>query len=202
MKRKILLSMATTATLALLGQPAFAQQAPVTTTGEMVTVPGAAAMSETTKATATVMNIDKAKRIVTLKGPAGKLFDLAVGDEARNFDQIKVGDTVVVEYKEALTLELKKGGMGITESTEQTGADRTAAGAMPGGAVGRKVTVVANVVAVDSKKHLVALRGPEGHTVDLKVQDPDQLKNIKKGDQVRAVYIEAVAIAVEPAAKK
>lgn len=202
MKRTILLSIATTATLALLGQPAFAQQAPVTATGEMVTVPGGAAMSETTKATATVMNIDKAKRIVTLKGPGGRVFDLAVGDEARNFDQIKVGDRVVVEYKQALTLELKKGGMGITERTEQEGADRTAAGAAPGAAVGRKVTVVANVVAVDRKKQIVELHGPEGHTVDLVVHDPDQLKNIKKGDQVQAVYVEAIAIAVEPAAKK
>ncbi|MGT2491639.1 hypothetical protein [Cupriavidus basilensis] len=50
------------------------------------------------------------------------------------------------------------------------------------------------------KKQHVTLQGPKGK-VNLNVQDPDQLKNIKKGDQVQAVYTEAVAIAVEPATR-
>ena len=198
MKRKMLLTMATAAALAGLAQPVFAQPE---TKGEMITAPGKAAFSETTKVAATVMNIDAASRTVTLKGPKGRVFDLAVGDEARNFDQIKVGDKVVAEYRQALTLELKKGGHGITERTERDVGDRTAAGAKPGAAVGKQVTVVANVIAVNTKKHHVTLQGPKGKTVDLDVPDPDQLKNIKKGDQVQAVYTEAVAIAVEPASR-
>jgi Cu/Ag efflux protein CusF len=43
------------------------------------------------------------------------------------------------------------------------------------------------------------LRGPKGHLVDLQVKDPEQLKRIKQGDQVEAVYTEALAIKVEPA---
>jgi Cu/Ag efflux protein CusF len=38
--------------------------------------------------------------------------------------------------------------------------------------------------------------------VDLKVQDPDQLSRVKQGDQVEAVYTEALAIAVETASLK
>ncbi|EIM94388.1 hypothetical protein WQE_44743 [Paraburkholderia hospita] len=34
------------------------------------------------------------------------------------------------------------------------------------------------------------------------VEDPAQLANIRKGDQVEAVYAEALAISVEPAVKK
>jgi hypothetical protein len=34
------------------------------------------------------------------------------------------------------------------------------------------------------------------------VEDPERLKRIHKGDQVEAVYTEALAISVEPAAKK
>jgi Cu/Ag efflux protein CusF len=49
---------------------------------------------------------------------------------------------------------------------------------------------------------VVTLRGPEGHFVDLQVQDPAQLKRIKPGDQVQAVYTEALAIMVEPATGK
>ena len=54
---------------------------------------------------------------------------------------------------------------------------------------------------VDAKKGVVTLRGVE-RTVKLKINDPEQLKLIKKGDQVEGVYAEAVAIAVTPAPAK
>ena len=47
---------------------------------------------------------------------------------------------------------------------------------------------------------MVTLRGPK-QVVDLKVQDPEQFKLIKVGDQIQAVYTEAVALVVEPAKK-
>ena len=62
--------------------------------------------------------------------------------------------------------------------------------------------IVANVIAVNPKNRTVTLKGPKGNTLDLLVQDPDQFANIKKGDQVEAVYTEALAISVEPAVKK
>lgn len=64
------------------------------------------------------------------------------------------------------------------------------------------MTIIADVVAVDRHTKTVTLRGPRGHTVDLHVEDPERLKRVKKGDQVKAVYTEALAISVEPAAKK
>ena len=57
---------------------------------------------------ATVVGIDKATRTVTLKGPNGDVVDIVASDEVKNFDQIKVGDSVVARYAQALTLELKK----------------------------------------------------------------------------------------------
>ena len=68
--------------------------------------------------------------------------------------------------------------------------------------MGRQMTVVADVVNVNSKSKIVTLKGPKGNMVDLKVEDPAQLANIRKGDQVEAVYTEAVAISVEPAVRK
>ena len=47
----------------------------------------------------------------------------------------------------------------------------------------------------------IGLKDREGNSVDLVVQDPSQLALIKKGDQVEAVFTEALAIAVEPAPK-
>jgi hypothetical protein len=63
------------------------------------------------------------------------------------------------------------------------------------------VTVLADVVAVDPKKSTITLKGPAGNTVELNVQNPDHFKVVKKGDQVEAVYTEALAISVTPAPK-
>ena len=61
------------------------------------------------------------------------------------------------------------------------------------------MTVVADVESVNTQDKVVTLRGPEGNVVDLKIEDPEQLKRIKKGDHIKAVYTEALAIKVEPA---
>jgi Cu/Ag efflux protein CusF len=50
-------------------------------------------------------------------------------------------------------------------------------------------------------KQIVTLKGPQ-HTVNLRVADPEQFKRIAKGDQVEAKFTQALAVAVEPAAKK
>jgi len=180
----------------------FAGTAVAQTGGAMVgTAPGKAGAVQTVKVTATITAIDKANRDVTLRGPQGSEMTVTAGPEVKNFDNLKVGDQVDMQYIEALTLELKKGGglvVGRTEKADAVGAKK---GEMPGGAVGRQVTIVADVVAVDPAKQTVTLKGPK-QTVDLRIPDPEQLKRVAKGDQVEANFTQALAIAVEPAAKK
>ena len=179
---------------------ANAQQAPVTSQSMTVT-PGKAVATSTTTASAVIVAIDATNRIVTLKTASGKTVEVVAGPEVKNFDQLKVGQKVKAGYSEALSLELKKGGGKPLTITETGGAASAAAGAKPGAAGARQVTVLADVVKVDTKAHLVTLKGPGGNSVDLHVEDPEQLKNIKKGDQVEAVYTEAVAVTVAPADK-
>ena len=176
--------------------PAFAQ----TGSAMVGTAPGKAAAVETLKVTATITAVDKATRDVTLKGPQGNELTVTAGPEVKNFDQLKVGDRVDLNYVEALTLELKKGGGLVVQRTEKAGAAGAKPGEKPAGAVGRQVTVVADVVAVDAAKQVVTLKGPQ-RTVDLKISDPEQFKRIAKGDQVEATYTQAVALAVMPAKK-
>jgi hypothetical protein len=125
---------------------------------------------------------------------------VVAGDEVKNFDQIKVGDLLVVKYVEALTLELKKT-KAKPDAKGEVAAVRAAPGARPAGAVGREITVLADVVAVDPKKSVISLKGPRGNVVDLKVQNQDHFKVVKQGDQVEVVYTEAVAVAVTPASQ-
>jgi len=187
------------AALAIGPQAALAQKPAASGATVVTSEPGKAAAVSTVQVTATVTAIDKATRTVTLKGPQ-RTVEVVAGDEVRNFDQIKVGDRVVVRYQEALTLELKKTSAPAGVSTKEAMV-RAKPGSTPAAAAGREVTVLADVVAVDPKKSIISLKGPQGNVVDLRVQNPDHFKVVKVGDKVEAVYSEALAIAVTPASK-
>jgi hypothetical protein len=184
------------AVAAIAAGPAFAQSGAAAV---VKSEPGRVTVAETVRVTATVEAIDKAKRLVTLKGPEGNSFVVQASPELKRFDQIKVGDVVVAQYIEALTLQLKKGGGQVRERIEREDAAVTPPGAAPGAVAGRQVTVIADVIAVDAAKQSVRLQGPK-RVVDLKVRDPQQFKAIKVGDQIEGTFTEAVAIALEPAA--
>jgi hypothetical protein len=186
------------AALAVMGHSTWAQPQ---TNVEAMTAPGQASVTGTTKVTATVVGIEADTRTVWLKTPQGKTVQVVVGEDARNFDQLKVGDIVNAQYTQAVTLSLRKERVPLS-SQESESMERSIPGAKPGGTVGRKVTLVADVVAVNAKTKMVTLKGPEGKTLDLMVEDPDQLNRVKKGDQVHVVYTESMAISVEPAASK
>ena len=177
--------------------PSYAQ----TAGGVVATAPGKAVIAETVKATATITAIDKSTRDITMKGPQGNVMTVTAGPDVKNFDALKVGDQVDLQYLEALTLELKKGGGQVVARSDKADAVGAKKGETPGGAVGRQVTVVADVVAVDPAKQVVTLKGPK-QTVDLRIPDPEQFKRIAKGDQVEAKYTQALAVSVQPAAKK
>ncbi|MBL8351818.1 MAG: hypothetical protein JNL87_16080 [Burkholderiaceae bacterium] len=181
--------------------PAMAQQLKAEGAAAASSSPGKAQAARAIKVSATVSAIDKATRTITLKDAAGKEFPVVAGSEVRNFDQVTVGSEVVVGMVQALALELKKGPGGAPARVESADAGRAASGAQPGAMAGRRITVTADVVALDAKTQTATLKGPN-QTVDLKVPDPKQFKMIAVGDQVQATYTEALAVSVEPAKKK
>jgi Cu/Ag efflux protein CusF len=193
MKHRIVLSLALAAAFTPV---AFAQQAkPPVAAVIAASAPGVGGVAGAVKVTATVVALDAATRTATLKGAKGKIVDVVVPPEAKNFDQIRVGDLVTVEYMRALTLELKGPGS-IRSGTSQAASAPAPAGAVAGGSAARQVVIMANVTAVNAKESFVTLRGPKGNSLDVSV-DPSQLKLVKVGDQVEAVYTEAMAVTVQ-----
>lgn len=164
--------------------------------------PGRAEVVSAAVVSAQVVAIDKATRTLTLKGPQGNAVDVVAGDEVKNFDQIKLGDFVVARYVQALTLELRKTKGAGGQPVVREEAARAKPGERPAVAGGRQVTAIAEVTAVDPKKNTITLKGPRGNVVTLNVENPDQFKVVKKGDQVEVTYTEAVALSVEPAPAK
>jgi hypothetical protein len=177
-------------------------QKPEAKGGAVVTSePGKATVARAVEVTAQVVSIDKATRTVTLKGPQGNVVDVVAGDEVRNFDQIKVGEFVVARYAQALTLELRKTKGAVGDITVSEQSARAQPGQRPAAVGARQITAIATVTAVDPKKSTITLKGPRGNVVVLDVQNPDQFKVVKKGDQVDVTYTEALALSVEPAPK-
>ena len=179
---------------------AFAVNAPAQTNVVTSSEPGKVGIEQTVNLTATIIAIDKTTRDITLKGPKGNWVVVTAGPEVKNFDQMNVGDKVHAQYVEAIVLELRKGSDLAVTRTDEASSTGAKPGAQPHGVAGRRITVVADVIAVDRSARTVTLRGPQ-LTAVVKAVDPEQLKRIKKGDQVYAVYTQALAMVVETVKK-
>lgn len=193
--------LSSSAVLAQTATQAASQPPGVTLKGGAAKGQGMAGAAGMATVTATVEAIDPATRSLVLRGPQGRTLPMSVGEAVKNYEQIKVGDKVVVQYARAVTAELKKGGDGIREMVQREGTAVNPGGQLPGASAGRMTTVLANIWSVDRKTNIVALRGPKGNIVDVKVEDPALLKNIKVGDQVEVKYAEAVAAGITRLAK-
>ena len=142
-----------------LVQPALAQS-----TGAAVTSsPGKVGVAQTVDFSATITAIDKATRTITLKGPKGEEQKVVAGPEVKNFDQLKVGDTVTAQYIESLVLELKKGGGKKVEKTEKSAAAAANRAVAVSVAVGARVGVSEAVGVADASDVGVA-SGPSNRT--------------------------------------
>jgi len=182
--------------------PATAQK-PDMKGGEVtVSEPGKAGVARGVELSAQVVSVDKKTRTLTLKAPNGKVADVAVGEEVKNFSQIKAGDMVVVRVMQSLMLELQKVRSGATGITATEGAVKAQPGQKPGVAAAREISAIAKVTKLDPKAKTIDLKGPRGNTVTLDVQNPEHFKVVKVGDEVLVTYTEAVAVSVEPAKKK
>ncbi|GEM_PF-211856 len=143
--------------------------------------------------------IDAATRTVTVTGSDGGSVDVVAGPEVRNFSQLKVGDTVTLDYRAAVALDLQPSGsapVGVTTSQAGTVPIR---GATPGGARSNTITLVTEVAAVDPVRNTIALRGPRGNTQLIAVEREDlraKLPSVKRGDMLRISYTEAVALGI------
>lgn len=147
--------------------------------------------------TAKVLAIDKADRIVTLLGPKENVVDVVVGEEARNFDQIKVGDELKITYYESVAIYLGKPGTQPDEDASLVVA-RSAKGEKPGGYAVGAVDVRAEVVGIDKKQRTVTLEMPEGNVVTTDVdKSVKAFDTLEVGDTIHARLTKAIAISVE-----
>ena len=163
--------------------------------------PAPISREEKIELTATVEAIDRQTRMVSLRGPEGRKATVFAGPDVRNFDQIEVGDEVVVTFYAAIGAEVAKpeeAGGGV----QQEGAMlRAVEGARPAGAVAEMLTTTVEIDSVDTSMNTVSFRRQDGLLRVLAIEDPKAqafIRELKRGDVVRVTYMEAVAISVRP----
>ena len=157
--------------------------------------------SETLERRATITAIDVPKRLVTLKGQDGDVFEVEAGPEIRNLEKLQVGSVVVATYTESLALEIAAAGAatpGITGSVSGTPT--------PGQRkLGRQVTATFKVEAVDAAANKVTLSDGTGNSRTIDVKHPkaqERLKTLKPGEMAVITYTESLALRLEEVSSK
>lgn len=170
--------------LGLAGPPGLLAAEPGVELGEVVVVTGE------------VVGIDRADRDVAIMGPEGNVVVLEVGKAARNFDQIRLGDKVKLEYYEAVAIYV-----GAAGKPPEADAGIVAVAAPKGQKPAAEVVEVSDISAViqgiDKAKRRLTLKGPQGNVVSVKVDKAVKaFDELKVGDSIHVRYTEAIAISV------
>ena len=153
--------------------------------------------SQTTVVTAVVEAINHETRAVTLRGPEGEVHSFVVGEAAQNLDQVNVGDTVVAEYVQSMTIDVVDGDGSAPGAGALAIAERAEKGATPGMAAIDAVVVTATLEEINLEANTFKLKGPEGNIKEYQAVDPENLKKVKVGDIVVMTYTESVGLSVE-----
>jgi hypothetical protein len=175
--------------------PVFAQtgtQGAQGSAGSQAAPPPAALEEELVTIPVTVDGIDKKNRTMTVRTADGERIPLTVGPDVQNFDSLKKGDKVDIDYYRAVAVRVIPGGAAAGTASQTTTA--------PGGK-GPQATSSGHVTSVNRSEHTMKVKGDHGKSQTMSVRDPsvqDQLQGVKPGDVVEVTYTEAVVAAIRP----
>ncbi len=173
--RRSILTLALAA-LVGLGLPALADDAKK---------PAPKTLKETTVVKVTVLDVNAAKKLVTVKDEDGDVSVVAV-PETYKLDKVKAGDVVSLTLDETLSVGLAKPG-----ETDSVAAKMTA---VRGEGV---VTKVVTITALDMAVPSVTFKAADGKTQTVKIRDVKNAEGYKVGDKVALTYTGSLQIALE-----
>ena len=150
------------------------------------------------KLTAQVVAVDREKKELTLKGPEGELHTLEL-PEARRLDEVEVGDTVLAEYVQHLTLELFAGTGAKPGHGTMSTMKRAPESQQPGGVMTETSISMATVNEIDLENGTFKLEWENG-IKEYVARDPENLKKAKVGDYVVATYTAALGLELQEVA--
>ena len=165
--------------------------------GEPATDKPSMSTSQTVVVTAVVEAINHETREVSLRGPEGNTVSFVASEEARNLDQVSVGDVVMAEYVQTMSIEVVASDGSEPGAGELAAAGRSEVGEMPAMTAIDAVVVTAIVEEINIENNTFKLKGPSGEIQEYEARDPENLKKAEVGVIVVITYTEAIAISVE-----
>jgi len=155
---------------------------------------------------AQVTALDMKKRTVTLSFSDGSKQTFVVDKAVKRLGEVKVGDTVKVRYREAVSVKLIKTKIPPSVTVESS-VKREETSAKPAAVSEVRVTTTATINRIYDDGNRVVLKLPDDSVADVKVRDPKNLAMIKKGevkegDQIEITYLRALALSVEKTTDK
>lgn len=157
-------------------------------------LPGSAVTAVETL-TATVVDIDREKRLAVLQDEAGHRRQVQVPPEAVNFDQVEVGDRIKVVAAVETVVSVNEPG---TAGDEVSGvAAQAEEGEQPGAFVAERTQVTAKIEAIDTEKRTATLTFADGSSRTVPVRDDVVMSQDYVGKEVVIVITTALAASVE-----
>jgi len=141
-------------------------------------------VTDTTVAKVKILDVNAAKRQVTVKDETGDVETIAVPDNY-SLDKVKAGDTVSLTLAEKLTVALAKPGEGDSAAVKQVTAGGSA-----------QVTRVVTITALDMSVPSVTFKNSDGKTRTVKIRDAKNAEGYKVGDKVAITYTATLQAAV------
>ena len=156
--------------------------------------------SQTSMITAVVEAIEPESRLVTIRQEGGESITFTASEEARNLDQVSVGDILTAEYQKTISIQVMANEGYEPEAVAMDAMARTEEGEMPGFAATEAVVITATVEEINIEANTFKLKGPDGSIEEYTARNPENLKRSKVGDLVVITVTESFAIVVEEAA--
>ncbi len=155
------------------------------------------AASQSMTVTAVVEAIDHETRVVTVRKPDGEAITFTASEEARNLAQVSIGDVLIAQYRETVTIDVVAGDGIEPEAAGAAALARTEEGEMPGVAAMDATVVISTVEEINVEANTFKLKGPDGVVTEYVARNPENLKRSEVGDLVVTTVTAAIAITVE-----
>jgi Cu/Ag efflux protein CusF len=143
-----------------------------------------------TTITATVTRIEPG-RVVTFKSD-NAYQTIAVPEDVKVFDSLKVGDVVTVRYTESVIVAVRPGAKPTVTQDTTAEAQQADKGVL------QQVKRVVTIEAIDPQGMFVNYRTEENVRALHAVRDKSLLEGLKVGDRVEITFTRARAVSIEP----
>ena len=148
---------------------------------------------------ATVVDVDKETRQVSLKSPVGNVVTLTIPEEVATLETVKAGDTVLVTYVAGMEMELREP---TAEELAEPWAVVEEGGALAdsekpaiGGA--RVIRAVCTIEGLNRELKTATLKDSRGKLHLIGDVEPEKMEGVTLGQTVVVVFAEAMALTLE-----